>query len=179
MDIDTVITREHIGNIIARDGINQTTAKSIRHALESQFNLEQNDLKPYKHLIAKIIEDIMSEEYNSSDTATRSSVTNSNDATSDKTKTFTCKTRSGTECPKNIKTAQSKTTLTVDEFLSSDKQLVIDVDGNTLTGNPRAFSSGNLGWYLTGKIELDVKGHKVWAQLGMNVTIPGSQMWKQ
>ena len=180
MDLDTVITKENIRSIITRDGIDQTTAKSIRHSLELQFELEQNDLKPYKHSIAKIIDDIIAEEYNSSDTETRlSSNENSKDATSDKTKSFTCTTRSGTECPKNIKNTQSKTSLTADEFLNSNKQLAIEIDGNTLTGNPRSFSSGNLGWYLTGKIEIDVKGHKVWAQVGMNVTIPGSQMWKQ
>lgn len=166
MDLDTIINRENITNIIARDGIDKASAKSIRYALESQFDLQQDELKANKHSIAKIIEDIMSEYSSTSET-------------SEKTKTFTCKTRSGTECPKNIKSTQSKTKLTVDEFLQSNKQLVIDVDGNTLTGNPRAFSSGNLGWYLTGKIELEVNGHKVWAQVGMNVTIPGSQVWSQ
>jgi hypothetical protein len=49
----------------------------------------------------------------------------------------------------------------------------IDVDGNKLTGDPRSFSSGNLGWYLTGKVEVDVGGETIWAQVGMNVTIPG------
>lgn len=65
------------------------------------------------------------------------------------------------------------------KFLESGKRLEIDVDGNTLTGDPRAFSSNNLGWYLTGKVEIDVAGETIWAQVGMNVTIPGSQSWKR
>ena len=94
-----------------------------------------------------------------------------------KPKAFSCTTSSGRECPKNIKSAQAKSGMTVERFLGSQKRLAIELDGNRLTGDPRQFSSGNLGWYLTGKIELNVDGEQVWAQVGMNVTIPGSQSW--
>tara|TARA_B100000519_G_C14055045_1_gene349344 strand:- start:35 stop:280 length:246 start_codon:yes stop_codon:yes gene_type:complete len=39
-------------------------------------------------------------------------------------------------------------------------------------------SSGNMGWYLGGKIEIMVGKEKVWAQLGCNISIPGSNCWK-
>ena len=35
-----------------------------------------------------------------------------------------------------------------------DETIEIDICGNTLTGNPRTFSSDNCGWYLGGKIEV-------------------------
>ena len=33
--------------------------------------------------------------------------------------------------------------------------------------------------YLNGKVPIDINGTTVWAQVGMNVTIPGSQSWKK
>ena len=93
-------------------------------------------------------------------------------------KSFSCTTKSGDECPKKIKEQQSKL-MSANKFLKSGKSLKIDVDGNTLTGDPRSFQSGNLGWYLTGKVEIEVGGQTVWAQVGMNVTIPGSSTWKR
>ena len=67
--------------------------------------------------------------------------------------------------------------ISMKEFLASPT-LEIDVAGNKLTGEPRSFSSGNLGWYLGGKAEFTVGKKAVWAQIGMNITIPGSQSWK-
>ena len=92
----------------------------------------------------------------------------------------TCVVRGGEEAPKNLKAMQEKVKgMTESKFLSSGKALEIDVDGNILRGEPRSFSSGNLGWYLNGKVPIDVGGVTVWAQVGMNVTIPGSQSWKR
>ena len=51
------------------------------------------------------------------------------------------------------------------KFLESGKAIEIDVDGNMLRGEPRSFSSGAMGWYLGGKIEIDVNGQTVWAQV--------------
>ena len=39
--------------------------------------------------------------------------------------------------------------MTTKEFLASDV-LELNVCGNVLTGEPRSFQSGNLGWYLGG-----------------------------
>ena len=76
-------------------------------------------------------------------------------------------------------------------------------------GEPRTFSSGACGWYLGGKVELKIGSADVWAQarapsprhgcrkrrarirhglltvpiiraqVGMNVVIPGSNVWKK
>lgn len=69
--------------------------------------------------------------------------------------------------------------MSASKFLSSGKAIEIDVDGNILRGEPRAFSSDNMGWYLGGKIEIEVAGQTVWAQLGCNISIPGSNQWKK
>jgi len=90
-----------------------------------------------------------------------------------------CVTRSGEEAPKNIKKMQEAMKMSIKKFLESDKSLAIDVDGNKLTGQPRTFASGACGWYLGGKVEIDVGDKTMWAQVGMNVVIPGSKEWKK
>ena len=69
--------------------------------------------------------------------------------------------------------------MTGKKFLGSGKAIEINVDGNILRGEPRSFSSGNMGWYLGGKIEIEGAGQTVWAQLGCNIVIPGSNAWKR
>ena len=58
----------------------------------------------------------------------------------------TCTTRTGAECPKGIKADQSKMKMSTSKFLSTAKAVEITIDGNTLRGEPRTFSSGNMGW---------------------------------
>lgn len=159
MDNADVVTFDRVKQIIERDGLEKSTAKTIRSALEECAGLKPGDLKPRKTDIANMIDEVLS--------------------VAPKERAFSCTARNGQACPKNIKSAQAKNTLTVPEFLGSGKRITIDVDGNTLTGEPRAFSSGNLGWFLTGKIEIDICGQPVWAQVGMNITIPGSQSWSK
>ena len=66
-----------------------------------------------------------------------------------------------------------------DEIGALVKLKTLIVDGNRLRGEPRSFSSGALGWYLGGKVEVDVGGQTVWAQVGCNIVIPGSNAWKR
>ena len=98
--------------------------------------------------------------------------------------------------------------MTFKKFMESAPALQIDVDGNTLRvcrachaptvacqahpvacqltharanwqGEPRSFASGSVGWYLGGKVPISVGSTTVWAQVGMNVVIPGSGSWKK
>jgi hypothetical protein len=69
--------------------------------------------------------------------------------------------------------------MSMKKFLESGKAIEFEIDGNTLRGEPRTFSSGALGWYLGGKVEVDVAGTNVWAQVGCNIVIPGSNSWKR
>jgi hypothetical protein len=45
-------------------------------------------------------------------------------------------------------------------------------------GEPRSFSSGAMGWYLGGKVEMKIGDQDIWAQVGLNCVIPGSNAWK-
>ena len=69
--------------------------------------------------------------------------------------------------------------MTIKKFLETASALEIDVEGNTLRGEPRTFASGAAGWYLGGKIQMKIGTADIWAQLGCNVVIPGSNAWKK
>jgi hypothetical protein len=65
----------------------------------------------------------------------------------------------------------------VSYFQEHAEKLTVDVLGNLATGEPRSFSSGNRGWYLGGKVEVMIGKKKLWANLGLNLTIVGSKNW--
>ena len=69
--------------------------------------------------------------------------------------------------------------MTRSKFIATTPPVTVQIGGNTLEGGARALGEkGNMGWYLGGKIELPVGKETVWAQIGINITIPGSGAWK-
>ena len=64
------------------------------------------------------------------------------------------------------------------KFLAEADVMTVEMAGNTLTGEPRTFSSGACGWYLSGKVEIPVGDKVIWSQVGLNAVIPGSNDWK-
>ena len=194
------------------------SAKGVRIRLEEKFGLEPGALKAQKALISTMIDEVINEEGGGDDAdeeeeeeaapaAKKAKV--ADDANPNKGKA-SCTTRSGEEAPKNVKKMQETMKMTSKKFLDSKKSIEIDVDGNTLRGEPRSFSSGAMGWYLGGKVEIEVGGQtvrrtgiegrpallgrvhsshtpraassarpQVWAQLGCNIVIPGSNAWKR
>ena len=89
---------------------------------------------------------------------------------------ITVKTKTGAEPPKSVAKLQANA-MKVKHFEANAEPLTVDVMGNKVTGEARSFTSGNRGWYLGGKIEVTVGKKKLWAQLGINVTIAGSKDW--
>ena len=73
--------------------------------------------------------------------------------------------------------ARQADAMSVAEWNAAAEPLEVNVFGNVAGGEPRVFSSGNKGWYLGGKIPVTVGGNKLWAQLGLNLTIVGSKAW--
>lgn len=95
-----------------------------------------------------------------------------------KEKTFTVETASGEECPKKIKDLQMKAT-TKSKFCANAPEMEIELWGNKLTGKPRSFASGNMGWYSGGKVEFKVGGKTMWGSIGINLVVMGSKDWKK
>jgi hypothetical protein len=65
--------------------------------------------------------------------------------------------------------------ITRSEFHTKAKPVTVTVNGVPLQAEVKEFSTGSLGWYLNGKMSVDVGGTPVSVQIGMNLTIVGSK----
>jgi hypothetical protein len=65
--------------------------------------------------------------------------------------------------------------ITRSEFHAKAKPVTVSVNGVPLQAEVKEFSTGSLGWYLNGKMSVDVGGTPVSVQIGMNLTIVGSK----
>ena len=61
------------------------------------------------------------------------------------------------------------------EFRSHAQPLAITIDGVPHAALTKEFSTGSLGWFLSGKTTIQVNGKPVTVQIGMNLTIIGSK----
>jgi hypothetical protein len=71
--------------------------------------------------------------------------------------------------------AKTNCPITRQQFHDGAKPVTVTIDGQTLTAPKKEFSTGSLGWYVNGKITLDVNGVAVPVQVGLNLTIVGSK----
>ena len=65
--------------------------------------------------------------------------------------------------------------LTREEFKAKAKSVSVQVEGVPLSAEPKEFSTGSFGWYLSGKATVVVDGKPVQVQVGANLTIIGSK----
>jgi hypothetical protein len=68
--------------------------------------------------------------------------------------------------------------ITKDEFLAKAAPVAIKVNGQTVTLDPRTFSTGSFGWYFSGKVSIEIDGKPVAVQCGLNLTVVGSKLEK-
>jgi len=61
------------------------------------------------------------------------------------------------------------------QFRTAAKPLAVSIGGTALFADPKEFSTGSLGWYLNGKVTVEVDGRPVQVQIGLNLTIVGSK----
>jgi hypothetical protein len=71
--------------------------------------------------------------------------------------------------------AKTNCPITRAEFHEKAKPVTITINNVPLQAERREFSTGSLGWYLSGKTIIDVGGTPVSVQIGMNLTIVGSK----
>jgi hypothetical protein len=65
--------------------------------------------------------------------------------------------------------------ITRSEFRTKAKPVMVTVNNVPLQADVKEFSTGSLGWYLNGKMTIDVGGTPVSVQIGMNLTVVGSK----
>ena len=61
------------------------------------------------------------------------------------------------------------------DFEEHAKILKIYIGDSMLPAEPKEFSSGSIGWYVNGKVLVEVNGIQVKCQVGINLTIVGSK----
>jgi len=61
------------------------------------------------------------------------------------------------------------------EFREHAKSVPVKINEVPLMAEVKEFSTGSLGWYLNGKMTIDVGGKMVSVQIGLNMTIVGSK----
>ena len=71
--------------------------------------------------------------------------------------------------------AKSSCSVTRAGFTEKATPVEVVVNGIPMTADVKEFSTGSLGWYLTGKTNLKVGEKTVSVQIGMNLTIVGSK----
>ena len=71
--------------------------------------------------------------------------------------------------------AKSSCSVTRAEFTEKATPVEVVINGIPMTADVKEFSTGSLGWSLTGKTNLKVGEKTVSVQIGMNLTIVGSK----
>jgi len=71
--------------------------------------------------------------------------------------------------------AKSTCPVTRADFLANAKPISVTINNVPLLADVKEFSTGSLGWYLNGKVSIDVGGTPVSVQVGMNLTVVGSK----
>jgi hypothetical protein len=195
MSLDELVTSKKFKKKIcdllqkASDDGEQVTKKSIRRELEKNYGLDNKALDAHKDVVGEAVSDFLNHESEGEAEAEASPPKKKakknkkevNDDVDDsqpaKKPKLTVITKSGSEAPKQLGKLQENS-MSGQDFMAAAEEMSLEVFGNKLTGEPRTFSSGAYGWYLGGKIEVEVPGQgTVWAQLGINCSIVGSKNW--
>jgi len=71
--------------------------------------------------------------------------------------------------------AKTSCPITRAEFRAKAKPVTVKVEEVPMQAVVKEFSTGSLGWFLNGKMTVDVGGTPVTVQIGMNLTIVGSK----
>jgi hypothetical protein len=61
------------------------------------------------------------------------------------------------------------------DFQTKAKPVTVKIGEVPMQAEVKEFSTGSLGWYLNGKMTIDVGGTPVSVQIGLNLTIVGSK----
>ena len=61
------------------------------------------------------------------------------------------------------------------DFLAKAEPLQITVGSQTVTADPREFSTGSFGYYVNTKTTVQIDGKTVQVQVGMNLIVVGSK----
>lgn len=62
-----------------------------------------------------------------------------------------------------------------DTFVKTAVPLSVTINGQQMAASVKEFSTGSYGWYLSGKVVVEVDGKPLNVQAGCNLTVVGSK----
>ena len=65
--------------------------------------------------------------------------------------------------------------VTRQEFATKARPVVVHFSGHSIEAEVKEFSTGSLGWYLNGKVHLEIGGKRVPVQVNGNIIVIGSK----
>lgn len=65
--------------------------------------------------------------------------------------------------------------ITREDFREKAAAIEVTIGGSNFLAEVKEFSTGSLGWYLSGKTTIKIGDKPVTVQVGMNMTIVGSK----
>ncbi len=71
--------------------------------------------------------------------------------------------------------AKSTVPVSLAQFLEKAEPLKVTINGQEMTADVKAFSTGSFGWNINGKTNVVVDGKSLSVQIGMNLTVVGSK----
>jgi hypothetical protein len=73
------------------------------------------------------------------------------------------------------KSAKSSLPIPRQVFRTNAKPISVVINGKEMLGSVKEFSTGSLGWNVNDKMQVEIGGHLVMVQVGLNLTIVGSK----
>ncbi|MGE0713340.1 MAG: hypothetical protein AB7N76_34085 [Planctomycetota bacterium] len=61
------------------------------------------------------------------------------------------------------------------QFREEAKAIKVSINDQQMLAAVKEFSTGSLGWYLNGKMVVEIAGEPVSVQIGLNLTVVGSK----
>ena len=162
---------EEVETYLQDKDLTVTTWKMVKHALEAKHGkpLIKENKDFLKQKVKAIAKEVLAQDSKESEESQEES-----DKKAVKAQIFTA---SGKAPPRLLKKLQASI-LTKAEFHKNAQPVELSIFGNRAIGPPREFTSGNNGWWTGGKIEVPIGDKTVWAQLGVTITLLGSQTWQ-
>jgi len=71
--------------------------------------------------------------------------------------------------------AKTQCPISKGEFMAKAQPVKVEIAGIPMVADPREFSTGSFGWYLTGKATVTVDGKPIQVQVGCNLAVVGSK----
>ena len=71
--------------------------------------------------------------------------------------------------------AKSTVPVSLAQFLEKAEPLKVTINGQEMTADVKAFSTGSFGWNINAKTNIVVDGKSLSVQIGMNMTVVGSK----